>query len=89
VRLSILFVDCIYCDEILVTCEQTPITPTMTVDGVIRVAMDVDNCLLRFYREVATNADSETVREVFRNLIDAEEGELRKLATNALAAVDM
>lgn len=83
------YVDCIYCDEILATCEQTPIAPQTDVDGVIKVAMDVDNCLLRFYREVAENADSETVREVFRNLIDSEEAELRKLALNALAAVDM
>jgi len=83
------YVDCIYCDEILATCEQSPITPQLDVDGVIRVAMDVDNCLLRFYREVAANADSETVREVFRNLIDAEEAELRKLAMNALGAKDM
>lgn len=83
------YVDCIYCDEILATCEQTPITPQMNVDGVIGVAMDVDNCLLRFYREVAANADSEAVRELFRNLIDAEEADLRKLALDALAAVDM
>lgn len=83
------YVDCIYCDEILATCEQTPVTPEMSVDGVIRIAMDVDNCLLRFYREVAANADSETVREVFRSLIDAEEGELRKLAMTALGAMDM
>lgn len=83
------YVDCIYCDEILATCEQMPITPQMNVDGVIGVAMDVDNCLLRFYREVAANADSEAVRELFRNLIDAEEADLRKLALDALAAVDM
>lgn len=82
------YVDCIYCDEILATCEQTPIAPEMSVDGVIRVAMDVDNCLLRFYREVAESADSETVREVFRNLIDGEEAELRKLAMDALLAGD-
>ena len=83
------YVDCIYCDEILATCEQTPITPQMNVDGVIRVAMDVDNCLLRFYREVAENADSEAVRELFQNLVDGEEADLRKLSLDALAAVDM
>lgn len=82
------FVDCIYCDEIMATCKQTPITPDMSVDGVIQVAMDIDTCLLRFYREVAENADSVTVREVFGNLIDAEEAELRKLALDALLAGD-
>jgi rubrerythrin len=83
------YVDCAYCDEIMATCEQTPVTPQMNVNRVIKIALDVDNCLLRFYREVAANADSETVREVFRNLIDMEEGELRKLAMNALGAQDM
>jgi hypothetical protein len=82
------FVDCIACDQIFRTCKQTPITPAMTVEGVINVAMDVDKCLQHFYREVADNADSETVREVFRNLIDEEESELRQLALNALGAAD-
>lgn len=83
------YVDCKYCDEILATCRRTPITPETSLDGVVKVAMDVDNCLLRFYREVAGNAESELVRQVFRNLIDAEEAELRKLALNALGALDI
>ena len=40
------YVDCEYCNEILATCRQTPIAPETSVRGVIRVAMDVDNCLL-------------------------------------------
>jgi len=83
------YVDCKYCDEILATCQRTPIAPEMSLDGVVKVAMDVDHCLLRFYREVAGNTESEVVREVFRNLIDAEEAELRKLALNALGALDI
>ena len=83
------YVDCKYCDEILATCQRTPIAPEMGLDGVVKVAMDVDRCLLRFYREVASNAESEVVRKVFRNLIDAEEAELRKLALNALGALDI
>ena len=74
--------------EILVTCEQTPIAPETSVEGGIKVAMDVDNCLLRFYREVAEHADTEKVRDVFKNLIEMEEAELRRLALNALQATD-
>jgi rubrerythrin len=81
--------DCRHCEEILKTCEQAPIVPEMTVDGVTRVAMDVDRCLLSFYREVAGNAESESVREVFRSLIDMEEAELRKLAFGASQAMDV
>ena len=83
------WVACDRCEAILATCEQTPIAPEMSVDGVIRVAMDVDRCLLRFYREVAKCAESETVRDVFKNLVDMEEAELRKLALDALGARDI
>lgn len=82
------YVDCEYCNEILATCRQTPIAPETSVEGVIKVAMDVDNCLLRFFREVAEHAETERVRDVFRNLVEMEESELRKLAMNALQAMD-
>lgn len=51
--------------------------------------MDVDRCLLHFYREVAGNAQTETVRDVFTNLVDMEEAELRMLAFGALQAMDI
>ncbi len=82
------YIDCEYCNEILATCRQTPIAPETSIQGVVRVAMDVDNCLLRFFRAVAEQAETERVRDVFRNLVEMEESELRKLATNALQAVD-
>ena len=83
------YVDCEYCNEILVTCKQTPIAPETSVEGVIKVAMDVDNCLMRFFREAAQQAETESVREVFRNLVEMEEAELRKLALNALQVADV
>jgi len=83
------FVDCDSCHDILITCRQMPVTPDMSVEGVTRLAMDVDRCLQRFYREVADKAESDKVRELFRNLIDQEESELRKLALDAMAAEEM
>ncbi len=83
------WVDCRHCNETLVTCQQTLIAPETSVDDVIRAALDVDNCLMRFYREVAEKVDSESVREVFRNLVDMEESELRQLALGALQLADM
>ena len=82
------FVDCEFSDEILATCRHTAISPETSIEGVIKVAMDVDNCLLRFFREVAERAETEKVREAFRGFIDLEEGELRRLAMNALLATD-
>jgi succinate dehydrogenase flavin-adding protein (antitoxin of CptAB toxin-antitoxin module) len=83
------YVDCVGCDEIFITCQQTPVTPDMTVQGVIGTAMDVDRCLQHFYRQVADKADSEAVREIFENLIEQEESELRNLALDALGGADM
>lgn len=82
------YIDCEYCNEILATCKQTPIAPETSVDGVIKVALEVDNCLLRFFREVAEHAETESVRDVFKNLVDMEEMELRKLALGALQSMD-
>jgi rubrerythrin len=83
------YVDCQHCNEILETCQKTPISPETSVDGVIKVAMDVDNCLLRFFREVADYAETERVRDVFRNLVEMEETELRDLALGALQVTDV
>ena len=83
------WVDCRYCEEVLATCEQTPITPELSVDGVTKVAMDVDQCLIHFYRAVVENAEFHTVREVFRNMIAMEEDELRKQAFGIQQAKDI
>ena len=82
------WVDCRHCEEMIATCEQTPITPELSLDGVTEMAMDVDQCLINFYRAVVENAESQMVREVFRNLIVMEEGELRKLVLSAQQAID-
>ena len=83
------YVVCEYCNEILATCKQMPIAPETSIEGVIKVAMDVDNCLMRFFREAAQQAETETVREIFRNLVDMEEAELRRLALGALQVTDI
>lgn len=76
------WVDWRHREEILGLCEPPP-TLEMSVDKVIEAAMALDNCLLGFYKEVVESADAERVREVFRNLIEAEEMELRKLAQDS------
>lgn len=83
------WVDCKYCNDVLAACEQIPIAPEASLEEVIKATLDIDNCLLRFYREVAENVESERVREVFLNLIELEEGELRRLAFGALQVSDV
>ena len=82
------WVDCKYCDEVLATCKRVPIASETSVDSVVKATLDIDNCLVRFYREVAEKVESETVRDVFRNLVDMEESELRQLAFSALQVRD-
>ena len=82
------WVDCKYCDEVLATCKQIPIVPEASVESVVQATLDIDNCLMRFYREVAEKVESEKVRDVFRNLVEMEESELRQLAFSALQVRD-
>jgi hypothetical protein len=83
------WVDCSHLERMVATCAPTALTPDTGVDGVTHVAMDVDECLMQCYQEIADNAESDSVREVFRNLMAMEQAELRKLARNALAAGDL
>ena len=62
---------------------------TLRNEDVARIAMQIDECLLRIYRHLADKAETESVRDVFRNLVTLEQGELRKLALNALRAGDV
>jgi vacuolar-type H+-ATPase subunit C/Vma6 len=62
------WVDCKYCDEVLATCKQKPIVPEASVESVVKATLDIDNCLVQFYREVAEKVESEKLRDVFRNL---------------------
>ena len=81
-------VDRDYCDRIVHACEQLPGEPPLDLDGVIRLAMKVDSDLIGYYDELAHKADTESVREVFRNLVAQEQSELRRLARQALTASD-
>jgi vacuolar-type H+-ATPase subunit C/Vma6 len=82
------WVDCKYCDEVLTTCKQIPIASESSVDSVVQATLDIDNCLVRFYREVAEKVESEKVRDVFLSLVEMEESELRSLALSALQVRD-
>lgn len=64
-------------------CPDFELTPETRTDDVIRLGMDLAQCLIDMYREIADNADSEEVRVVFRNLLESEEKEKLKLARNA------
>ena len=82
------WVDRDYCDRIVHACDQLPGEPPLDFDGVTRLAMKVDADLIGYYDELAHKAETESVREVFRNLVAQEQAELRRLARQALTATD-
>ncbi len=65
--------------------EEVALTPEMSVDDVIRVALRLDNYLIDLYQMMAENAEIPEVREVFMNLLGMEQQEKREQAKNALS----
>ena len=60
------------------------VTPSMSVDDVISLALSFDNRLVDLYREAARISPSEEVREVFNNLLEMEKEEELILMRDAL-----
>jgi hypothetical protein len=83
------WVDESHCARLLANARTMKLPPDMNVEDVARLAMQIDECLVRIYRYLSEEAETAAVREVFRNLVLLEQNELRKLALNALRAGDM
>mgnify|MGYP005725358349 CR=1 FL=1 len=64
--------------------EQNP-----SIDEVIRNAVQLDDCLIDMYRKVAESAEVESVREVFKSLLDLEEHEKFKMVRDSLRLQDL
>ena len=72
--------------------EATPIAevcgfeikPEMDVGDVVAAAMHFDDCLIKFYREMAQRSLSDKVREVFENLLVMEQHEQIELSKQTL-----
>lgn len=64
--------------------EDVEVTPSMSVDDVIRLALCYDDWLVDLYREAERNSQSEEVREVFNSLLEMEREEEVVLLRDAL-----
>ncbi len=56
------------------------LTPDMDVDSVLREALRLDQCLSDLYQEVIERAQTDRIREVFTNLLEANKKDMRNLA---------
>ena len=52
----------------------------MDVDSVLREALRLDQCLSDLYQEVIERAQTDRIREVFTNLLEANKKDMRNLA---------
>jgi rubrerythrin len=76
-------------DEERLQCPDFKLTPETSVDDVMRLGMKLAECFIELYREIAGTADSNEVRDVFRNLLERENREKLKLARNAQLLDDL
>ncbi|MBQ0719061.1 MAG: hypothetical protein KBT88_11880 [Gammaproteobacteria bacterium] len=59
------------------------------VDNIIAVALDVDGYLLRLYRRLADEVDSDEGRAVFNSLLKLEDNERHRLSRAAFRLADI
>lgn len=64
------------------------ISSNMSVDDVIHMGMQFDDCLIAVYRDRAENAPDEKVRGIFQDLVELAEKEKRQLSRNAQRVLD-
>jgi rubrerythrin len=70
-------------DKTALTCPDFELTAETKTEDVLRLGLELAQCLIEMYKEIADNADSEEIQTVFRNLLEREEKEKLKLARNA------
>jgi rubrerythrin len=61
----------------------------LSVDGVIKLALELDDCLIDLYNEMIRGSKSEEVREVFQSLLDMEKQEELELVRDSLELKDL
>ena len=61
----------------------------MSVNDVIRIALDFDNCLIQIYKELIKETEVSEVKDVFNSLLKRLEQEQHNLVRDALWLYDI
>jgi hypothetical protein len=61
----------------------------LTVDQVIKLALELDECLVTLYKAMVEAAETEEVKEIFENLLAMEKQEKMNLVRDALQFDDI
>ena len=77
--------------EVLNTCKSAviPGQEDLSIDGVVEMALQLDDCLIDLYKEMIKSSELEEVKEVFNNLLEMEKREKLDLVRNALELKDL
>ncbi len=71
-------------DKATAKCFSTPtLTPDMDVDTVVREALRLDECISALYQEVIDRAQTERIKEMFTNLLEANKKDMRNLVRDS------
>ena len=63
--------------------EPSTLTSDMDVDTVLREALRLDQCLSDLYQEAIDRAQTDRIREVFTNLLEANKKDMRNLVRDS------
>jgi rubrerythrin len=63
--------------------EPSKLTSDMDVDTVLREALRLDQCLSDLYQEIVDRAQTDSIREVFTNLLKANKKDMRDLVRDS------
>ncbi len=69
--------------------KRCVIKPSMSVDEVIKIALEFDDALVELYKEVVREVDDDRVKAAFKNLIEMENQEKFTLVRSAIQLDDM
>ncbi len=63
--------------------------PLNNVEAIVATALEVDDCLVKIYRDIAENSDLGDIKELAQNLMQLENSEEHKISRNAFRLSDM
>lgn len=72
-----------FCEKKLKQLQKKGITPVDSVDEVMRKAIELDDCLVDFYRDLLRQTTSAALKEIYLNLITLEESEKMQMVQDA------
>ena len=77
--------------EAVAVCKDIAISniEDLSVDGIVKLALDFDSCIIEMYEAIIKSSDSAEVREIFQSLLNLEKQEELELVRDSLELKDL